>query len=77
MIEQPSALITGASRGIGRAIALEMANRGYAVGVNYVRSKARADEVVEQIIAAGGLAVALTRERRASWWPRLDYCSNA
>ena len=59
MIEQTAALITGASRGIGRAIALEMAGRGYAIAVNYVRSRESADEVVQQISAAGGRAIAV------------------
>ncbi len=57
MIEQPAALITGASRGIGRAIALEMARQGYAIAVNYLRRRESADDVVQQIAADGGRAV--------------------
>jgi 3-oxoacyl-[acyl-carrier protein] reductase len=53
------ALVTGASRGIGAAIALELASRGAAVGVNYAGSQQAADEVVAQITGAGGSAVAL------------------
>jgi len=59
MIEQPAALITGASRGIGRAIAIEMARQGYAIAVNYLRRRESADEVVQQIAADGGRAVAV------------------
>jgi NAD(P)-dependent dehydrogenase (short-subunit alcohol dehydrogenase family) len=59
MIEQPAALITGASRGIGRAIALEMARQGYAIAVNYLRRRESADEVVQQIAANGGRAIAV------------------
>ena len=53
------ALVTGASRGIGRAAALQLAKQGAKVGVNYVSSAAAADEVVTAIIAAGGEALAL------------------
>lgn len=52
------AIITGASRGIGRAVALELAARGAAVIVNYNSSPERADEVVKEIEAAGGKAAA-------------------
>ena len=53
------ALVTGASRGIGRAIALELAAAGAAVGVNYRADADAAAEVVAAIEAAGGRAVAL------------------
>ncbi|MES2509110.1 MAG: SDR family oxidoreductase [Pseudomonadota bacterium] len=52
-------LVTGASRGIGAAIALLAARSGYRVGVNYLRSEKAARDVVKQIEAAGGEAVAL------------------
>ena len=52
------ALVTGASRGIGRQIALTLAENGAMVIVNYCGSKEKADEVVEQIKANGGNAVA-------------------
>ncbi|MGA2560244.1 MAG: glucose 1-dehydrogenase [Terracidiphilus sp.] len=53
------ALVTGASKGIGAAIALELAAQGAAVAVNYSGSKAGADKIVEQIKAAGGKAIAV------------------
>lgn len=53
------ALITGASRGIGRAIALELARYGATIVVNYAASSAAADGVVETITSAGGNAVSL------------------
>jgi len=52
------ALITGGSRGIGKAIAFELAHRGAAVVVNYLKSSQAADGVVEEIMAAGGKAMA-------------------
>jgi 3-oxoacyl-[acyl-carrier protein] reductase len=55
-LENKVALVTGGSRGIGRAIALEFASRGAAVVVNYNTSSVAADEVVKQIQAAGGKA---------------------
>src|SRR3984885_1699746 len=53
------ALVTGASKGIGAAIARELAARGASVAVNYSSSKSGADKVVEQIKAAGGKAIAV------------------
>ena len=48
-----SALVTGASRGIGRSIALQLAEEGFNVAVNYAGSKEKAEAVVEEIKAKG------------------------
>lgn len=53
-----NAVVTGASRGLGAAIARELADAGAAVLVNYARERAAADAVVAEIAAAGGRAVA-------------------
>jgi 3-oxoacyl-[acyl-carrier protein] reductase len=53
------ALVTGASRGIGRACAIKLASLGAKVVVNYSKSQAGADQVVAAIKASGGEAVAV------------------
>ena len=53
------ALVTGGSRGIGRAIAVALADRGARVAVNYVTNAEAADEVVQTIGGSGGEAVAV------------------
>lgn len=53
------AIVTGASRGIGRAVALAFAAEGANVAVNYASSSTAAEEVVAEITGAGGNAVAL------------------
>ena len=50
------ALISGASRGIGRATALLLAQEGYTVAVNYHHNINAATEVVNTIVASGGKA---------------------
>jgi 3-oxoacyl-[acyl-carrier protein] reductase len=53
------ALVTGGSGGIGRAVVERLARDGIAVGVHYAGNKARADETVAAVTAAGGRAVAI------------------
>lgn len=54
-----NALVTGASRGIGRAIAEELAARGAKVAVNYRSNRAAAQETVDAIASRGGTAIAV------------------
>jgi 3-oxoacyl-[acyl-carrier protein] reductase len=54
-----TALVTGSSRGIGRAIARGLAARGASVAVSYLTNRALADEVVDGIVGRGGHAVAV------------------
>ncbi|MDP3185960.1 MAG: SDR family NAD(P)-dependent oxidoreductase, partial [Anaerolineales bacterium] len=57
-LEGKVALVTGASRGIGRAVALELARRGAALVVNYLKSAEAAEDVVSAIQEGGGRGVA-------------------
>lgn len=59
MLEGKIALVTGASRGIGRQIALKLAGQGAFVIVNYNGSAAKAEETVKEIEVAGGKAEAV------------------
>lgn len=56
-LDGKKALVTGASRGIGRAIAVELAKEGAAVAINYQSSDAKAQEVVDEITKGGGKAI--------------------
>lgn len=56
MLQGKHALVTGASRGIGRSIALELAKQGAHVAVNFAGSEERAQMVVDEIIAMGNKA---------------------
>jgi 3-oxoacyl-[acyl-carrier protein] reductase len=59
MDEARVALVTGGSRGIGRSIAVALADRGHAVAVNYVSRPEAAEAVVGEITGGGGQAIAV------------------
>lgn len=60
-----NALVTGAGRRIGRAVALQLARGGWRVAVHHFRSSADADAVVAEVQAAGGIAVAVAADLTA------------
>lgn len=60
----PAALVTGAARRIGRALAADLAQAGWAVALHYNSSVAEADAAVQELRAAGGRAVALQADLR-------------
>ena len=53
------AIVTGASKGIGAAVAIAMAQAGAAVAVNYSSGKEGADRVISEIVGNGGKAIAI------------------
>ncbi|MEH2398529.1 3-oxoacyl-[acyl-carrier-protein] reductase [Nostoc sp.] len=59
LLQDKVAIVTGASRGIGRAIAIELARQGAIAIVNYTSSSAAAEAVVTEITDAGGEAIAI------------------
>ena len=60
---KPVLLVTGASRGIGAASCILAAQKGWDVAVNYTSNAQAAGEVVQQVKAAGGRAIAVQADR--------------
>jgi NADPH:quinone reductase-like Zn-dependent oxidoreductase len=58
-LEGKTALVTGSSRGIGRAIVQRLAANGAAVAINYTGSRQKAQEAVKEVVAKDGKAVAI------------------
>ncbi len=65
-LQNQVAVVTGASRGIGRAIALHLGAIGAKVAINYARSAAEAESLLEEIAALGGEGIALAADVSAS-----------
>ncbi|MQY03800.1 SDR family NAD(P)-dependent oxidoreductase [Actinomadura macrotermitis] len=62
-LENKSALVTGGSRGIGRAIVVRLAREGAAVVFSFVRDQAAAEDVVAEVAAFGGRAIAVRADQ--------------
>ena len=60
------AIVTGASRGIGAAIARRLGRAGMAVVVNYARGRAEAEKVVAEVVATGGQGIAVEADLSAA-----------
>lgn len=87
-LESRTALVTGAAKGIGKAIALRLAREGAKVAVNYKTSEKEAKQVVEDVVAAGGDALLVQADvcdvaesrglvrRVIERWGRLDILVN-
>jgi 3-oxoacyl-[acyl-carrier protein] reductase len=63
-LQEKVALVTGASRGIGTAIARVLASHGAAVVVNYLRAKDKAESLAKSIVESGGRALAMQADVR-------------
>ena len=57
MAQNKVAMVTGSSRGLGKALAIELAKQGYDIVVNYARSRSAAEETVKEIEALGRKAI--------------------
>ena len=66
MTTRKAVIVTGAARGLGKAIALKFGREGWGVLVNYLASEKEAQAVCEEIIASGGDAVSLRTDVRAA-----------
>lgn len=63
---KPVALVTGGSRGIGKAIVVDLASQGYRVAFSYHANQAAADAVVQEVQTAGGEALAIQSDAASS-----------